>query len=84
MNIQTFHRAGFAVADKGIPPVNADNFSRAAVHAMLANVYRYHFNQSSEDVCLQFFSGLFCLEVKSDETDLSVNKNFCFLHQSNI
>lgn len=42
-----------AAADKLITPVNADDFSRAAVNAMLANVYGYDFNPSYEDVCFR-------------------------------
>lgn len=42
-----------AAADKLITPVNADDFSRAAVNAMLANVYGYEFNPSYEDVCFR-------------------------------
>ena len=44
-----------AAADKLITPVNADGFSRAAVNAMLANVYGYDFNPSYEDDCFRYF-----------------------------
>ena len=43
-----------AAADKLITPVNSDDFSRAAVNAMLANVYGYDFNPSYEDVCFRY------------------------------